>query len=182
MERNEILIEIYNDEFYKGYIRKLAPENKVEEFHSYFLLTMSEICATKLEMLHELKQLKYYAVAIIRNELFNKISPYNKLEGVQHANIDDFYSLTSEDELEISQDHEQIKTLLDDVYKFMERRTDRVGGAWYDEKLFKLFYEGNETYRSLADKTDIHYCSIFNSIKGTKEIINTKFKERYDNL
>ena len=182
MEKNRILIELYNDEFYRGYIKSLAPANKVDEFHSYFLLKMCEICSTKIEMLHELKQLKYYAVAIIRNELFNKASPFNKLEGVNHANIDDFYSLTDANEIELNEDHEQFKHLLDDVYTFMERRTEKVGGAWYDEKLFKLFFENNETYRSLADKTDIHYCSIFNSIKGTKEIINTKFKERYDNI
>ena len=182
MEKSKILIEIYNDEFYRGYIKKLAPPNKVDELHSHFLLKMCELCETRIEMLHELKQLKYYAVAIIRNELFNKISTFNKLVGVEHANIDDFYSLTSESELELNEDHEQFKALLDDVYIFMERRTERVGGAWYDEKLFKLFFEGNETYRSLADKTDIHYCSIFNSIKGTKEIIDTKFRERYDDL
>ena len=182
MVKSEILIEIHNDEFYKGYIKSLAPANKVDDLHGHFLLKMCELCSTKIEMLHELKQLKYYAVAIIRNELFNKLSPFNKQHGEQHANIEDFYSLTSEDVIEVSQDLEQYKALLDDVYKFMELRTSKVKGAWYDEKLFKMFFENNETYRSLADKTDIHYCSIFNSIKGTKEIINTKFKERYDNI
>ena len=89
MEKSKILTEIYKDEFYKGYIKSLAPANKVDDFHSYFLLKMCELCPTKIEMLHELKQLKYYAVAIIRNELFNKTSPFNTSEGVQHANIDD---------------------------------------------------------------------------------------------
>ena len=182
MDKNNILTEIYNDEFYKGYIDYLAPKSKADDFYSYFLLKMCEMCSTKIEMLHEGGVLKSYASVLINNELFNKKSPFNKLHGIEHANIDDYYSLAENSDMEQLEDVEQIKCLLDDIYKFLEGRTKKVDGAWYDEKIFKVFFERNETYRSLADKTDIHYCSIFNSIKGTKGIINTKFKERYDNI
>jgi len=195
MEKNKILIEIYNDEFYLWYINKMAQENKVEDLHSYFLLQMCEMEEGKLNSLYKRGQIRYYCISMIRSALFDKhhperadktvslkSTPFNNTHLLGHANIDDFYSLTSENEMELNEEQEQIKCLIDDVYAFMKKRSENVEGAWADEKLFKMFFEGNETYRSLADKTDIHYCSIFNSIKGTKEIIDTKFKKRYDNL
>ena len=82
MDKNKILTEIYNDEFYKGYIDYLAPESKADDFYSYFLLKMCEMCSTKIEMLREGGVLKSYASVLINNELFNKKSPFNKLHGI----------------------------------------------------------------------------------------------------
>ena len=179
MKKDKIIEEIYKDEFYKCYIGSLCPE-LVEEAYSEFLLSVCEVCDTKLSMLHETGALKYYFIGVIRNILVNKYSDFNKYHRTNTVNIDDFYNLAIDETKQV--DSELVKELMNDVYSFLEGRTKRVEGAWYDERLFKMYFGKDETFRSLSDKTSIHYSSIFQSVKGTQEIIKTKFKKRYDDL
>jgi hypothetical protein len=116
--------------------------------------------------------------------LFNKYSSFNKLHGHKvyevFENTEDYNpALSEEDE---PKDCDLLDELTEDIYNFLEGRTDKLDNAWYDEKLFKMYFGKDETFRSLSDKTGIPYTSIFHNIKGTQQMIQTKFKERYDNL
>jgi hypothetical protein len=179
MGRDEILTEIYNEKFYKRYITLVAPE-LVEEAYSEFLLMVCELCESKLKMLYESKGCKAYFGTMIHSLVFNKYSTFNKMHGERNSNIEDFYDLSYEDLEPIDQD--LVVELVEDVYKFLESRTNTVSNAWYDEGLFKMYFGKDETYRSLSDKTKIPYSSIFHNIKGTQQVIKSKFKDRYDNL
>jgi transcriptional regulator of aromatic amino acid metabolism len=50
---------------------------------------------------------------------------------------------------------------------------------WYDQKLFKIYYETDISMRKLAKDSHISVTSIFNSCKNYKQIINSKFNEDY---
>ena len=181
--KNKIIEEIYKDDFYKGYIKSLSP-NLYEEAYSEFLLMVCEMCETKLKLLYESNSFRYYSVTVIRNMLFNKYSSFNKLHGHKvyevFENTEDYNpALSEEDE---PKDCDLLDELTEDIYNFLEGRTDKLDNAWYDEKLFKMYFGKDETFRSLSDKTGIPYTSIFHNIKGTQQMIQTKFKERYDNL
>tara|TARA_R110000765_G_scaffold195232_1_gene300806 strand:+ start:239 stop:778 length:540 start_codon:yes stop_codon:yes gene_type:complete len=179
MERSRIIEEIYADDFYRGYINHHRP-HLVEEGYSEFLMEICEIPTETLTSLNESGHMKYYGVRIMQHILFNKYSNFNKMYNEKHYNIEDCYGLTYEED-DVKDCH-IVKELIDDVYGFLKNRTDNVESAWYDEKLFKMYFGDDETYRSLSDKTEIPYTSIFHNIKGTQEIIKTKFKKRYDDL
>ena len=50
---------------------------------------------------------------------------------------------------------------------------------WYDQKLFKVYYETDISMRKLAKDSHISVTSIFNSCKNYKEILNSKFSEDF---
>ena len=50
---------------------------------------------------------------------------------------------------------------------------------WYDQKLFKVYYETDISMRKLAKESHISVTSIFNSCKNYKEVLNTKFSEDF---
>jgi len=50
---------------------------------------------------------------------------------------------------------------------------------WYDQKLFKIYYETDISMRKLAKDSHISVTSIFNSCKNYKQIISSKFNEDY---
>lgn len=178
MTRDKILSEVFNDSFYRGYISKLTP-NLVDECHSEFLLVVSEMCETKLKLLHSYNELKYYNISIIRNMVYNKNSNFNRMYCENLADIDNhpyIYDENNEDNVELKCE------LLDDIKEFLTRRAENVDGAWYDKQLFKMYFEDDETFRSISDMTSIPTSSIFHNIKGTQSVIQQKFKKRYDDL
>ncbi len=179
MTRDKILLEIYNDSFYRGYISKLTP-NLVDECHSEFLLVVSEMCETKLSLLHSYNELKYYAISIIRNMVYNKNSNFNKSFNNDLQNLDDYPFLCDEDDAENKNDAED--ELINDIKEFLTKRAENVDGAWYDKQLFKMYFEDEDTFRGISDKTSIPTSSIFHNIKGTQSVIQQKFKKRYDDL
>ena len=131
-------------------------------------------------MLHELNQLRAYFGMVIHSSILNKYSRFNKLHGDRLKSLDECYNLAYQEDNVIDSD---IATeLREDIYKFLTERAENIENAWYDEGLFKMYFGTGETFRSLSDKTNIPYSSIFHNIKATQEIIKTKFKSRYDNL
>ncbi len=178
MSRDKILQEVYNDSFYKGYITKLTP-NLIDECHSEFLLIVSEMCETKLSLLYSYNELRLYNTSIIRNMVYNKKSNFNRLYCENLADIENHPYLFAEDD----DDNTELKCeLVDDIKNFLTRRAENVEGAWYDKQLFKMYFEDDETFRSISDMTSIPTSSIFHNIKGTQSVIQQKFKQRYDDL
>lgn len=178
MNREDILVGIYNDPFYRGYITKLTPY-LIEECYSEFLLEVSEMCETKLGLLHSYNELKYYSISIIRNMVYNKYSNFNKMYNEKLADIDN-HPYLYEDNEEVN--HELNDELVNDIKDFLTKRAENVDGAWYDKQLFKMYFEEDETFRSISEMTSIPTSSIFHNIKGTQSVIQQKFKKRYDDL
>tara|TARA_R100001460_G_scaffold24995_1_gene50240 strand:+ start:3120 stop:3716 length:597 start_codon:yes stop_codon:yes gene_type:complete len=72
-----------------------------------------------------------------------------------------------------NQDYAQ-QIILDNIQKEVDS-WDR----WYDQKLFKIYYETDISMRKLAKDSHISVTSIFNSCKNYKQIMNSKFNEDY---
>jgi len=91
-------------------------------------------------------------------------------------------SANVEDNLIDTEKEYLINELLLDVKEWLKLRSEKIEGAYYDEKLFNKYFSGGMTFREIADETKIPLSEIFNSIAGTNEIVLTKFEERYDGL
>tara|TARA_R110002074_G_C12316115_1_gene646507 strand:+ start:103 stop:702 length:600 start_codon:yes stop_codon:yes gene_type:complete len=195
--RDLILIEIYFDESIRGYIKKLTP-SLYEEAHSQLMLNvMTKIDDNKLISLHESKELQYYVVAMARNMVVNFCSDFNRkyrsflsydvVDSLDDnalgfkAFLQDCNSNVEENLIDEEKEY-LINELLLEVKNWLKLRSEKIEGAYYNEKLFNKYFSGGMTFREIADETKIPLSEIYKSIAGTNEIVLTKFQQRYDRI
>lgn len=179
--RDKILVEVYSDVFYRAYISSLLP-NLVEEAHSELISTLAEMDEDKLIKLYNNKELKYYSIAIIRNMIFNKSSPFNKQFNQDNSLELQEAAYLVDEELADEFNDELADELISDIWRFLEERSGYIEGAWYSEKVFKMYFKTSKSFRDLSSETKIPTSSIYHNVKSTQELIIDKFKDRYDRI
>ena len=180
MCRDEILTEVYNDIFYKAYISSLLPK-LVDEAHSELVYTLSEMDEEKLINLHDNKELKYYSIAIIRNMIFNKSSPFNRMFNESHLEVQEALYII-DDVMPPQFNDDAADELILDIWRYLEDRSKNIDGAWYSEQIFKMYFNTSKSFRELSAETKIPTSSIYHNVKGTQELIINKFKNRWNLL
>ena len=179
MNRDEILIDVYSDHFYKGYAASYKP-SLVDEIISELIISLTSMDEAKLISIHKNKELKYYCIAIIRNMVVNEKSNFNNHYGGFNSH-DDFYLDSIEDDVVVNVS-ELEDELIDDIYKFLKKRGENVCGEWYNEELFKQCFKDGKNHREISGATKIPFTSVYRSIEDTKTLIQTKFKDRYNDI
>ena len=170
MERNKIIERVYRDPFFVDYINSLTPNNR-EEAHSEFIVMVCEIPEKKIKQLHQFNELTYYCIRMIRNMVVNPTSNFNKMFNERLLCLDNIKPIEyTEDEID------DLDKQLQEVRDFISSRSERVEGAWADEKLFDKYIMEGRTYRQIAAETGIHYVSLFKSMKLIKGMLKMKFK------
>ncbi len=180
MDKNGILEEVFNDVFYKCYISSLTP-TLVDEAHSEFIIKFAEMDDDKLIKLYTNKEIKYYGIAIIRNMIFNKSSPFNKLFNNNSLQIEEAYYVPDEVDADTFND-DAADSLILSIWKFLEDRSVSIEGGWYSEKIFKMYFNTTKSFRDLSKETGIPTSSIYHNAKNTQELIINKFKDEYDRI
>jgi len=156
----------------------------VEDFiHEMYLKLNKYISDPQKIMYNETEPNKFYVYITIKNLWNDYLRAKSK------------HRMVSIDELE--ENNENHKTYLPLIYDandtYHKRNKDyaqqiildniqqEVDGwdRWYDQKLFKIYYETDISMRKLAKDSHISVTSIFNSCKNYKQIINSKFNEDY---
>lgn len=121
---------------------------------------------------------KFYVYITIKNLYNDYLKQKNKHRTLNIDDIEVSYEIV-EPSTQLQLENEQKKqnaeeTLIENIKKEVES-WDR----WYDQKLFKIYYETDISMRKLSADTNISVTSIFNSCKNYKQIINTKFAEDF---
>ena len=104
----------------------------------------------------------------------NKFIEYKDFDSYDESNTYEFntdYTSSYEDDVDILNMEKANKIIMDNIEN--EIKT----WHWYDEKLFRLYYFTNKSFRQIASETKISLTSIYNSCKNYKEIIENKFGE-----
>lgn len=182
MGRNEILIEVYSNELFRGYAAKFYP-HLADEMVSELIVSLCTLSDERLIELHTKKELTYYSIAIIRNMAINPYSPFSKKFLSDNLEInDDVLESIDEDCNEML--YTDVDDLIKDVNDFLKERTDTIAGAWYDESLFNMHFNKDDaaSFRAMSKITDIPVSSIYHSVKKTQDLINDKFKDRYNDI
>ena len=178
--RDKILVELYNDKMYKLYAKKLSA-NLADEMISELMLAMCSLDESRLIELHGRGELKYYAMACLRNMVTNKYSPFKKM--FNNDNLEIFHDVLEDTDDECNEmDYNDVDDLLEDIREFLDDRTDNVDGTWFDEVLYSLYFNEGKSFRQIAKETSIPTSAIYNSVKETQRLINDKFKTRYDGI
>ena len=183
MNKNQIIQEVYFDNFYQAYISSEVP-NLQDEAKSEFINMLFDVKENTLIDLHKNGCLRFYCIKIIRNMVANRKSPFNKMYREQHTDIDTLNNLQDDvilDLLQVQEDKTNDRQdLINEIFSFLDQR--KAVGSWYDNAVFKKYYIEGLSFRQMARETGIHYVSLFKTISLVKEMINTKFKTRYNDL
>lgn len=156
----------------------------VEDFiHEMYLKLNKYISDPKKIMYNENEPNKFYIYITIKNLWNDYLKAKSK------------HRMISIDELgENNENHKTYLPLIDDASDTYHKRNkdyaqqiilDNIQqevdswDRWYDQKLFKIYYETDISMRKLAKDSHISVTSIFNSCKNYKQIINSKFNEDY---
>ena len=127
-------------------------------------------------MYNEKEPNKFYVYVTIKNLWNTYLKEKSKHHMISIDDIDIIYQLVdnSSDLPEKINKEKAQEVLIDNIQKEVDG-WDR----WYDQKLFKVYYETDISMRKLAKDSHISVTSIFNSCKNYKEILNTKFSEDF---
>ena len=163
MTRDKILQTIYEDDIYKGYAASFCP-NLVDEMISELVFRFLNMDEKKLLDLYNNKYDPF------RKQFLDKATVELKTEiiMVEEDTSEDVSDLTTE--------------LRKDIDAFLSKRAENIKGEWYNQKLFDLYYLDGQTFKEISEMTGISESSIYLSVKGVQEIVQTKFNSTYYDL
>ena len=104
----------------------------------------------------------------------NKFIEYKDFDSYDESNTYEFntdYTSSYEDDVDILNMEKANKIIMDNI------ESEIKTWHWYDEKLFRLYYFTNKSFRQIASERKKSLTSIYNSCKNYKEIIENKFGE-----
>lgn len=155
------------------------PSHLVEDFVQEMYLRLNKyVKEPKKIMYNETDVNKFYVYITIKNLYNDYLKERNRHHMVRLDDIDVTFEIvepTPEAQRKAEVEKQRAEERLIDLIQ------DEVGSwdSWYDQKLFKVYYETDISMRKLSKDTNISVTSIFNSCKNYKQILNTKLAEDF---
>ena len=137
-------------------IDKIKVNGKINSLYIY--VTIKNIYYQHKNKLKKKKRFEYKEY-----DCFDESNDENNYSSSFVSTIEDEYNI-----IEYEQAHQKIINKIEKEIKTWH---------WYDEKLFRLYYYTDKSFRKIAKETSISLTSIYNSCKNYKEIIKDKYGE-----
>lgn len=160
MTRNQIIEELFTGKNFRDCIGKMEPARLRDDLAMEVITRLLEQPEEKIVGLHQRKELEYYTVRIIRNELSSKYSQFSKKFMAPFMELNDKEAMAPDEAREMIE--REMNT---------ERALNIIGNLyWYDRELIQLYIKhGN--YRAIETETGIPWESCYKSIqKSLKQI------------
>ena len=155
------------------------PSHLVEDFVQEMYLRLNKYVKNPDKIMYnETDVNKFYVYITIKNLYNDYLKEKSKHHMVRLDDIDVVYEIvdpTPEAQKKSEIQKQKAEEKLIDMIQQEVNGWDR----WYDQKLFKVYYETDISMRKLSKDTNISVTSIFNSCKNYKQILNTKFAEDF---
>jgi len=168
--QDKIIEEIIADKQILAVCKKVAGQTDLAfDLFNEIVLIFCEMPDDKLTKLYQDKlYFKYYIIRTIYNTWFSRTSPFARK-----------YSRDRKTE-EFTDD---IEVVNDEIYNYesdlklakLERELNKM--SWYDRRLFYEYLEAGSC-RKLAEKTGIHFTSIYKTVKKVKEILKNSVDDK----
>jgi len=155
------------------------PQHLVEDFVQEMYLRLNKYVKNPEKIMYnETDVNKFYVYITIKNLYNDYLKEKNRHQVVRLDDIEVTYEVvepTTEGQLKAEIEKQKAEEKLVDLIQQEVSSWDR----WYDQKLFKVYYETDISMRKLSADTNISVTSIFNSCKNYKQILNTKLAEDF---
>lgn len=155
------------------------PQHLVEDFVQEMYLRLNKYVKNPEKIMYnETDVNKFYVYITIKNLYNDYLKERNRHQVVRLDDIEVTFEVvepTTEGQLKAEIEKQKAEEKLVDLIQQEVSSWDR----WYDQKLFKVYYETDISMRKLSADTNISVTSIFNSCKNYKQILNTKLAEDF---
>lgn len=156
-----------------------VPQHLVEDIVQEMYLRLNKYVKNPKKIMYNKTDInKFYVYITIKNLYNDYLKERNRHQIVRLDDIEVTYEIvepTTEGQLKAEREKQEAEEKLIDMIQDEVSSWDR----WYDQKLFKIYYETDISMRKLSKDTNISVTSIFNSCKNYKQILNTKFAEDF---
>ena len=155
------------------------PSHLVEDFVQEMYLRLNKYVKTPDKIMYNENDVnKFYVYITIKNLYNDYLKQRNKHKMVRIDDIEVSYEIV-EPTTELQLEAEVKKQKAEEKIIGMIQKEVGSWDRWYDQKLFKIYYETDISMRKLSKETNISVTSIFNSCKNYKQILTTKFSEDF---
>jgi hypothetical protein len=152
------------------------PRDLVEDFiHEMYLRLDKYIKDPEKIMYNDTDVNKFYIYVTLKNLWNSYLKERSKRNVLRIDDLDVVYEIVEPNNFEFELKKQKAEEAMVDKIKKEVDSWDN----WYDQKLFKIYYESDISMRKLSKDTHISVTSIFNSCKNYKQILNTKFAEDF---
>lgn len=155
------------------------PQHLVEDFVQEMYLRLNKYVKNPEKIMYnETDVNKFYVYITIKNLYNDYLKERNRHQVVRLDDIEVTFEVvepTTEGQLKAEIEKQKAEEKLVDLIQQEVSSWNR----WYDQKLFKVYYETDISMRKLSADTNISVTSIFNSCKNYKQILNTKLAEDF---
>ena len=155
------------------------PQHLVEDIVQEMYLRLNKYVKNPEKIMYnETDVNKFYVYITIKNLYNDYLKERSRNQVVRLDDIEVTYEIvepTPEGQLKAEIEKQKAEERLVDLIQQEVSSWDR----WYDQKLFKVYYETDISMRELSADTNISVTSIFNSCKNYKQILNTKLAEDF---
>jgi len=155
------------------------PQHLVEDIVQEMYLRLNKYVKNPEKIMYnETDVNKFYVYITIKNLYNDYLKERSRHHMVRLDDIEVTYEIvepTPEGQLKAEIEKQKAEERLVDLIQQEVSSWDR----WYDQKLFKVYYETDISMRKLSADTNISVTSIFNSCKNYKQILNTKLAEDF---
>lgn len=173
MTRNQIINQLFLGKNFNDCIGKMQPEQLREDLRQEVILIVCEMPEEKIISLHQRKELEFFTVRIILNQIRSKTSPFAKkyrgVVGECRSDPDNdikLYKYPQHDPIEIEE--RQLREMIEDM---AIEEIDKL--YWYNKGLVELYVKhGN--FRAIEKETGIPFGSCYKTIKKSFEQIKQK--------
>lgn len=195
--KQEIITALYNGQNFNDCLQKMEPAHLREDLKQEVALIVCEWPEEKIQQLHEKKQLEFYVVRVILNQIASNTSPFHKkyrrivVEWADQFfgeydtdtwiddNINHIYNsskgrnfLKMQDREEMT-DHEE-RQLREHIEDIALAEIDKL--YWYDKEMI-LLYKQVGSFRAMEEKTKIPFVSCFKNVKKSLETLKRRANE-----
>ena len=126
---------------------------------------------TPEKIIHNGQASNGYMFFTLKSILLQYYNSKNKVFKISLDSDETFLQIPHEDDIEENQAFHKICRLIDEE---MESWT------WYNRKLTQLYRDTDLSIRKIADKTNISFVSIFNTLKNCKNELKNQLYEEYE--
>jgi len=155
------------------------PQHLVEDIVQEMYLRLNKYVKNPEKIMYnETDVNKFYVYITIKNLYNDYLKERSRNQVIRLDDIEVTYEIvepTPEGQLKAEIEKQKAEERLVDLIQQEVSSWDR----WYDQKLFKVYYETDISMRKLSADTNISVTSIFNSCKNYKQILNTKLAEDF---
>ena len=170
MQKNDLLVELYQSKEIEEVIRIHAPEQIRDDLKQHVFLDLFEHTEEFIQDLHRRGKLKAYIVKMIYNTTRFSRTPFEKEMGkdVRFGDIEEIQDkICKHSAYEIVQGVNDLKTM-DDEFEELKCAVSKI--YWYKARLMEIYSEVG-SYKRVSEVTGIPVASVFATItQARKEI------------